>query len=72
MTGLRDRPAAGRNGTLACRGVNPCQAGAEAHSLQCLEEVSDVLDSTRDGGETLRRAVETALRLVDEEAGAVL
>jgi hypothetical protein len=39
--------------------------------IQCLEEVSDVLNSTLDGDEKLRRALEISLRLVDAEAGVL-
>ncbi len=39
--------------------------------IQCLEEVSDVLNSTLDGAEKLRRVVEISLRLVDAEAGVL-
>ncbi len=39
--------------------------------IQCLEEVSDVLNSTLDGEEKLRRALEISLRLVDAEAGVL-
>ncbi|GIW54945.1 MAG: hypothetical protein KatS3mg082_1349 [Nitrospiraceae bacterium] len=39
--------------------------------IQCLEEVSDLLNSILDRDEKLRRALETSLRLVDGEAGAL-
>lgn len=39
--------------------------------IQCLEEVSDLLNSILDRDEKLRRALEASLRLVDGEAGAL-
>ncbi|MBI4402103.1 MAG: GAF domain-containing protein, partial [Nitrospirae bacterium] len=40
--------------------------------IQQLEEVSEVLNASLDAQETLRRAIEGAVRLVDAEAGSLL